>query len=134
MEFFIHIWILTIPALSVNTIQGLGTLSFQNCLVGMHILNNIMRMLWCWIVTIELKYLVNNWVLSDNGDLLEVPVDKELLILVTGTLDGISECLGHSTWCPGCKAIAVMGADCKEHICDYIQVEIAKYTISYSIL
>ena len=78
---------------------------------------------------------MNNWILSDTGDLLEELVDKELLMLVTGTLHGISECLGHSTWCPGCKAIAVMGADCKEHICDYnIQVEIAKYTISYSIL
>ena len=50
----------------------------------------------------------------------------ELLIPVTETLHSVSKCLGRSTWCPGCKAIAVMGADCKEHACDCIREE---YTI-----
>ena len=93
-----------------------------------HVLNN-MRILWCWTVSIELKYLVNSWILSDNGDLLEV------LMLVIGILHGVSECLGRSTWCPGCKAIAVMGADCKEHICDIVyKGRNCKIHILYSVM
>ncbi len=41
---------------------------------------------------------------------------NELLMSVIGTLHDVSEYLGRSTWCPGCKAIAVMGGDCKEYI------------------
>ena len=69
------------------------------------------------------------WILSVTGDghnvgkLLEVMVGTELLVLVRETLHTVSECLGHSTWCPGCNTIAALEEDCKEHICDCIREE-----------
>ena len=57
----------------------------------------------------------------------------ELLVLVRETLHAISDCLGRSTWCPGCKAIAVMGAGCKEHVCDCVREEYTFNKISRNV-